>query len=465
MTLQNYPLQKVLAVAKIHPFYKPAVQYPPDLETIRTIQEQSAEEQSTSAAFKSQPLLHKKDLYTSIERLVNDTSPQNTYRHNVYASITGGGFGAKPLFFGTDVQENRRHRAQFGELLRATGVVSHGDWILTTHCSGELYRSLDLMLEILENGGASVLSAGNHMSPEEVIHLLIKYHINVLTSDSSQVAQIIFNISRLPQESRDLLKLDKIIYTSEVLTAAQRAHIKAVLGNNVKICSVMGSAEAGPWALSNPDLTGEEIRPGEADFIFDTRAMLVEILSPSLAEGDSDPDPVPEGQNGIVVQTSLSRLRNPLVRYNTGDIGSLRPLPTQAKSLLPEDYWPFLRVLRFQGRDRRFSFDWDGEYLNFADLTALMNNEDCGVLQWQVILDKLPQSLESTLEIRLLRSSQTDGLLSEKDLTERIRTFVHAYSANDHRFRLTLVHNLDGFERSATGRKVVKFIDRYCDAV
>ncbi|OAA34629.1 hypothetical protein NOR_08387 [Metarhizium rileyi] len=463
MAPENYSLDNVLAVAKVHPFYNKDVHYPPDSDTIESIRIQSSE-RSTSASIKSHPLLRKKDLYASIERLVNDPSPTNTYRHSVYASITGGGFGSKPLFFATDVQENRKHRAQFGELLRATGIVEHGDWIITTHCAGELYRSLDLMLEILENAGASVLSAGNHMSPAEVISLMIKYHINVLTGDSSQVAQIIHNISALQQESRNKLKLNKIIYTSEVLTAAQRVHIKTVLGNGVKICSIMGSAEAGPWALSNPDLTGQEAHTSQADFIFDTRAMLVETLSPSHQEGVLDPEPVPDGHDGIVVQTSLSRLRNPLVRYDTGDIGSLHPLPEQARALVSEDYWPFLRVLRFHGRDRRFSFDWDGEYLNFVDLTALLNDEAYGVLQWQVILDKLQPSLESTLEIRLLRSSPPSvQLQSEKELAQRIKTFAHVYSANEHRFRLVFVNSLEGFERSSTGRKVIKFIDRYND--
>ena len=34
-------------------------------------------------------------------RLVNDTSPRNTYRLKSYVSFTGGGFGSKPLFFAT----------------------------------------------------------------------------------------------------------------------------------------------------------------------------------------------------------------------------------------------------------------------------------------------------------------------------------------------------------------------------
>lgn len=75
-----------------------------------------------------------------IQRLVNDVDPKNTYRKGVYTSITGGGHGGTPLFFATDVAENRRHRAMFGRFLRATRVIDPSDWVLSTHCAGDLYR-------------------------------------------------------------------------------------------------------------------------------------------------------------------------------------------------------------------------------------------------------------------------------------------------------------------------------------
>lgn len=78
--------------------------------------------------------------YQAIDRLVNDTSHLNNYRISCYTSITGGGSGSTPLFFATDVHENRRHRAHFGKFLAATGVVEETDWILTTHFAGNLYR-------------------------------------------------------------------------------------------------------------------------------------------------------------------------------------------------------------------------------------------------------------------------------------------------------------------------------------
>ncbi|KAK7428403.1 hypothetical protein QQZ08_005022 [Neonectria magnoliae] len=455
----NHSLAEVLAVAKIHPFYVSDVQYPPGAHIVQGIRERVARE-PTEANLQAQPLLRKKDLYVTIERLVNDTSPENAYRHSIYVSITGGGFGSKPLFFATDVHENRRHRASFGRFIRSMGLIKHGDWVLTTHSAGELYRSLDLTLEILENAGACVLGAGSHMSTAHVIGLLADYNANVLCGDSSQVVQMAHYISTLPREDREKLRIDKIIYTSETLTAAQRSHIVGILGP-VQICSILGSAEAGPYAVSNPEITGKNAVPGHEDFIFDTRATRLEILPPSFSEHGSDPDLLPDGEQGIIAQTSLTRLRNPVVRYITGDVGSLHSLPEEARSLVPESYWPHLRILRLQGRDRRFSFEWDGEYFEFHGLTSLLNKAECGLLQWQVLLDKIEPSQESSLEVRLLCSPRNENLLSEEAVGRRIKRFLHIYPANSHRFQIKFVNNLEEFELSKTGRKVIKFVNRF----
>jgi len=78
--------------------------------------------------------------YSTIGRLIDDTNPCNTFRQSVYASTTGGGTGSKPLFFATDVHENRRARAGFGRFIQNIGVIKNSDWVVTTHTAGELYR-------------------------------------------------------------------------------------------------------------------------------------------------------------------------------------------------------------------------------------------------------------------------------------------------------------------------------------
>lgn len=320
------------------------------------------------------------------------------------------------------------------------------------------------MLEILENAGASVLAAGNRMESANVVQLLQNLSVNVLTGDASQIIGIVHYISTLSPSDRSKVVLNKLIYTSEAFTSAQRMYVDEVLGP-VKIFSVLGSAEGGPYGASNSDLTNVDRNAAYADFIIDTRMTLIEILPISLTEDDdSIPDPLPEGETGLVVQTSLARLRNPLLRYVTGDVGSLHPLSDKAKSQLPEELWPFLRIFRLQGRDRRFSFDWVGEYIDFQQLNGVMSAPEMGILQWQVILDTMKPSLESSLEIRVLCAKSTDQdslILPAQAVIDRIEGFLCVYEANRHRFQLIFVNQINDFELSETGRKVIKFIDRY----
>lgn len=317
------------------------------------------------------------------------------------------------------------------------------------------------MSEMFENAGATVLSCGNYMTPVEVIQYLAHYHVNVLTGDGSQIIQVIHHISKLPVEQKQRIGLTKIIYTSEPLTQAQREHIIAILGP-IKICSILGSAESGPYAVGSPDLTGRHACSSTMDFVFDTRTMLIEILPPSIMDGSSPSvaSPVPNGEPGIIVQTSLQRLRNPVVRYNTGDIGSLHTLPESARAVIAQDDWDHLRVLRLHGRDRRFSFKWYSVYFEFENVATMMQTEGTGILQWQVILGTLDSSPQTTLELRILRAIDRGGILSKEALIQKIEWFFFVLPENQHLFRITFVDDIGGFEKSGTGNKVMKFVDK-----
>lgn len=166
----------------------------------------------------------------------------------------------------------------------------------------------------------------------------------------------------------------------------------------------------------------------------------------ALDEGNSPSniEPLPLWETGIIVQTSLRRLRNPLVRYITGDLGSLHPLPEMANAVVPESERQYLRVLRMQGRDRRFSFKWDGAYFEFEKLKALLQAEECGILQWQVLLGQLDSSPQATLEVRLLRAPPRPDVLVEEQLVKRLRTFFFVLPETEHVFRIVFVKDLDG---------------------
>ncbi|KAK2766869.1 hypothetical protein FQN54_006183 [Arachnomyces sp. PD_36] len=462
---EAYTLGQIVSVARKHPFYCPNVEYPPSPDEIRQIASKDISEDG-DFDLSGFPLITKDELIKTIRRLTADTNPRNGYRRSSYISITGGGSGGLPLIFATDSIENRNHRAAVGALARRCRVVEPGDIVLTVHVSGQFYRALDLTAEICENAGGTVFCAGHDMSRADVANAVAHYRVNVLTGDGSQILQFANFASSLPADQRAAIKLTKVIYTSEPLDRAQRSVIVSALGP-VEICSMLGSAEAGAWAVASPRFTGEP-SDDAMDFIYDTRMMKIEILPPAVLDDKPESGSNGEvsvkqscvdGDVGIVVQTSLSRLRNPLLRYVSGDMGSLHPFPDASDELIPPEERQHLRVLRLYGRDRRFSFKWFAEYFEFQKIQELMRTDGWGVLQWQVILNSTALE-ERSLEIRLLRSNTGEQMVSSPVLVERLRKFFVVLPMNEHLFSVTFLTDLQGFERSNTGNKVMKFVDR-----
>lgn len=323
------------------------------------------------------------------------------------------------------------------------------------------------MCEMLENAGVSTLSAGNNMAPADVAEALLAYRINLLAGDGSQIIRMVHYISTLPPEKRQLICINKIIYTSEPLTAEQRAYIPSVLGPEVKIFSILGSSEAGPWAVGNSYLTGP--CPSDAsDFIFDTRSMIIEIMPRSVLEHYGDKvrnvpgeERLPDGTPGIIIQTSLDRLRNPLVRYVTGDIGSLHPLSQAATAALADEDAQYFKVLRLYGRDRRFSFKWYAMYFEFGKVSEFMQTAGMGILQWQLILGE-EQVITPTLEVRVFRSNESSPgeRMTDEELAKAIDKFFYVLDENRGYFKLRLLKDQTEFVRSSTGQKVIRFVDR-----
>ena len=322
---------------------------------------------------------------------------------------------------------------------------------------------------MIENAGGNVLCAGHEMSLPNVAKAVAHYRINAIAGDGSQVLQFANYAASLPAEQRAGINLTKVMYTSEPLNRAQRAVIKANLGDHVQIISALGSAEAGGWAVANPGLTGEPEDDAAMDFIFDRRMMEIEILPPSVVESNSSDGsdgngngqytkPCPDGEIGVVIQTSLTRLRNPLLRYVTGDLGSLHPIPEKFKATVPPEDAAHLRILRLYGRDRRFSFKWFAEYFEFTRIQSVMRTEGWGILQWQLVLRR-NEGEEISLQVRMLRSAASASV-SEAEVEKFLRKFFVVLPMTEHLFSIKWVDDISGFERSSTGNKVMNFVDR-----
>ncbi|OQE30240.1 hypothetical protein PENFLA_c003G04695 [Penicillium flavigenum] len=460
-----YPLSDILEVASVHPFYSDA-EYPPTREQIPAILESSRLKRE-DVQLRSFPVTRKDSLYRHISRLTVDKDSRNGYRQGTYISTTGGGSGGPPMVFATDCLENRRQRAVIGNLLRECGLIERGDWVLTLHVSGHLYRAIDLMTELFENAGAAVLCAGPEMPHRVVVEALIQFRANAVAGDVSQLLQLANYLTTLGSEQKNEISLNKIIYTSESMTASQREFLISVFGD-IKICSVIGSAEAGPWGVSSTALM-EAPKGNYTDFIVDKRTICLEVLPFSVGEESqktscsltSCTEHVPLGQPGLLVQTSLQRLRNPLVRYLCGDVASLHPMSPELLERLPKQYTEHYQLVRIYGRDQRSSFTWYGEYFDFKAVQSFMRNDQWNIIQWQIILQPADRKGAGTiLDVRVLRGLHVaERHASKEDLTKKMMEFFWVFDFNRDLFGLTFVSEPGGFLRSQTGRKVMQFVD------
>lgn len=329
-------------------------------------------------------------------------------------------------------------------------------------------RALDLTAEVLEGSGATVLCAGSQMEQDEMVKTLIAYRVNAIAGDAGQITQLARYISTISEGKRRQLLINKALYTSEPMTPAQRSFLNSVFPG-IAVSSVIGSAEAGPWAASPAELTGTTRGQHYTDFVYDQRLMHLEVF-PFTIEDPQDPrnvdvQPLPDGERGLLVQTSLQRLRHPLVRYVCGDICSLHTFPESMKAKIPPEDAAHYKVARIYGRDRRISFDWYGEYFEFPAVQAAMRIDSWGILQYQIIRryhERDNDHLDVVLELRILRHDGL-GTISQEELTRDIRKFFQVYEDNEELFDMKYLSDYSGFVRSTTGRKVINFIDQTQD--
>lgn len=326
-------------------------------------------------------------------------------------------------------------------------------------------RALDLTTEIVEGAGASVLPAGHLATPETLMAICKTFRPNVLSGDTNQLVRFASYVETAGLGGS--LRMRKILYTSEPITGLQKSYLESVFGiegHTLLISSLLGSAEMGVWAASNFSITGPQSE-NSVDFIFDSRHMIVEVL-PFDADLNQDdmkyPCTVEFDKPGLLVVTSLQRLRHPLVRYLTGDVGSIHKLPSSTASKIKGEA-QYLQILRLQGRDMRHSFSWNGEYFDFSNIKNVMSNPAWGILRWQIILstgDSDPNS--EHVEVRLMRISAENGrcLVPREQVILELKQFFCAEDMDPSLFNVEIVTSSDVFLKSDSGNKIITFVDK-----
>lgn len=358
-------LEDILRSAVSHPIYTPLLQ-------------SQAPPPATLGAF---PFLTKAHLLETMPQLLKPP-----YIYSTYLSPSGGTRGtgsSMPLFFATDTTDNRIQRFLLARMLAELHVLESTDIVLNLHGGFPMYRCMDLSSSMIDLAGATELAASNRATPAQAIEIAERFGANVIFAGGSKLMELATHLEHNPSSS---LRIEKAIFTSEPLSAKQEAYLRRIL-NLRSVGSIYGSCEAGPFAASLPlpDV------PTHREFVVDSRMFVVEIRCPSTAKILSSSLELSSDASGEIVFTSLCRLRHPVVRYCSGDLGSLHPYPNSSSSS------PYF-VLRLDGRNPEKSFFFDDEYIDISELDSrVFSKPEHRVLEWQLLIRPI-----ATFEFRVV---------------------------------------------------------------
>lgn len=138
-------------------------------------------------------------------------------------------------------------------------------------------------------------------------------YINGYTSSIVQFAKFLERKNSILKESCPSLQV--CIVTSEMLFDNDKALLEKQFG--IPVVNEYGAAELGLIAFQNI----------EDEWIVNSEDLFIEIL-------DENNQPVPNGQEGKVVITSLYNKAHPFIRYQLGDIGAFSEKSTLRKPIL-----------------------------------------------------------------------------------------------------------------------------------
>ncbi|KAI5782384.1 hypothetical protein DFH27DRAFT_637405, partial [Peziza echinospora] len=449
-------LAEILVRASSHAFYT-------DSTSPQAI---SGSETTAAPSLSSFQLLTKDRLNSTIQTLMN-TDP--TFLHGAYLSLSGGTRSSKNLYFVTDAVENRELRVQAGKLMNTLGVVTSTDIVANLHGVNVMYQSQSLCAALVEYAGGTHLSLTAPISDENAAVLVGLFKPTVILTTANRALQLARYVAALPASEK--FEIKKLIYSSEMMTPQQEVYLGEALGVEL-LASLYGSAEVLQHFHHIADLAHGRAQSREyREFVADGNMVIMEVINELTGEilaSTEHLDELKEGSAiGELVLTSLLKYKHPLVRYRTGDIGSLHPYHGEAsaggKNPDVARYFSF----RLYGRNPLKSFKISSLYIDLETAYATcLSKPEYDILEWQVIVDHLsieelareaPGTAGDYLEFRVVTKGNTlEGVEYEENLRKDL---VRSVTGADVK---TIVKRVgyDGLERARNAAKVLRLVDR-----
>lgn len=394
--LRTHTVEEIYQAAREHSFYRDVLK--------------------ETKCFADVPIMDKQILYRQVESNLKEAS----FRTGLYLSPTGGSSSSQVLFFPTDVTENRFQRALLSKYLIHSEIFTPSTVALNLFSGTMMYRALEIFNDFCERARATTLPVSYFCPDREVYKAAIRFGANTIMGTPSRLMQF----ARYVTQQKLALTIERIIFAGEPLLFHQQKYLEKAF-HATRFSGLYGSAEAGVWAYQSPDSPS-------AGYLFPSELMHVEINNPN------------EEGFGTIIATNLIRIRNPLLRYDTGDIGRLSKIMYRGSKF---------NMLELKGRVD-CSFSIGGNYYFLDDFSSIFER----LADFQIQISYDPGKARDRIQFCCVPMTPTYSAYQFNELCSKIREIL---SSNDNSFLTEVrIAKPEELVKSATSQKVIKIVDR-----
>ena len=275
---------------------------------------------------------------------------------NLHEQHTSGSTGI-PFTVRQDPGKRRRVIAEIKALNEIARYPSHECMLYIA--AGVKAGDFSAWQQFRENIYRINVGANDAGKMEEIVSFIERKRPWAIHASASNLVAVLDYIERMGVAQSRLSSVKTIITGGEAVPAALRSGLERAFGPQCTVYAKYSNEEMGIFGMDIGQDTPYILN--WADYVFEILAM----------DGD---EPVEEGELGRIVITDLYNFATPMIRYDTGDIGSL--------VTLEPGLWPVMDNL--SGKRRDLLFDTRGNSISGPAITNLLKHVE-NVRMYQVV--------------------------------------------------------------------------------
>jgi len=306
-------------------------------------------------------------------------------------------------------------------------LLEPGDQVLIL-LPGERIGSVgNLLITALERAGAKTILHGVVQNIPKTLEIMVREKVDSLVGIPAQVLAL----ARYTEASGKYIRLKSVLLSTDHVPNAIVQELRRVWG--CQVFEHYGMTEMGlGGGLDCEAHTGYHLR--EADLYF-------EII-------DQAGRPVPEGREGEVVFTTLTRQGMPLIRYRTGDISRFIPGTCACGTILR-------RLDRITKRKDGLVLISDEQYFTMSDLDETIFAL-AGVIDFTAKVDNLQKATKLTIAVWTLGKSNTVTEFALLEALNRVPVLRQAREYGKLSIHITIYFYTDGFSPNSRKRTIME---------